>query len=338
MPKVRISPAGREEERYLVSKLQEEDRELTDEGSSGSGSDDLGTADLELLDSFCQDLLYGRKFSGNTVRAYRADIIRYLRHHGGGLEKNFTVNGIRSFMRRETGRGMDSSSLSRELSSLRTFGNWLLETGRSTSNPARLVSMPKNPHKLPGFLSVAEVRQVLDSYDTLTILGLRNRAIVELLYGAGLRAAETVSVHLSDVDTSEREISVTGKGNRERIVPLPEPTCGWLNRWMQRRSELVSGVADPQTLFVSIRGRKLDPRDIRRIVSVGVKNAARAAGATPHTFRHSFATHLLDNGADLRAVQDMLGHASLSTTQMYTHLTLERLRDAYRKAHPRGEE
>ncbi len=298
----------------------------------------LQEEDRELIDDFCQDLRHGRKFSEKTIKAYRSDLLRYAdHHHGNSLAQSFTVNGIRSFLRRETGRGIQSSSLSRELSTLRTFGNWLLETRRMESNPARLVSMPKRSGKLPNFLSVKEVGQVLNSYDTSTILGLRNRAIVELLYGTGLRAAETVTVRLADIDTGRRQIYVIGKGNRQRIVPLPEPTCLWLDRWIGSRDQLISG-SDPETLFVSVRGRKLDPRDIRRIVACGVKNAARAAGATPHTFRHSFATHLLDNGADLRAVQDMLGHASLSTTQMYTHLTLERLREAYRKAHPRGEE
>lgn len=296
--------------------------------------------DRELIEDFCSDLRHGRKFSEHTVRAYRADLLRFLEYqHSKDLLSGFTVNGIRGFLRRETSRGMDSSSLSRELSTLRTFGNWLLETRRAGRNPARLVAMPRTARRLPGFLSVAEVRQVMDSYDLSTLLGIRNRAIVEILYGAGLRAAETVSLTLSGLDTAERQVSVTGKGNRERIVPLPEPTCRSLDRWIERRAELMpEGAADPGTVFVSVNGRKLDPRDIRRIVACGVRKAARAAGATPHTFRHSFATHLLDNGADLRAVQDMLGHSSLSTTQIYTHLTLERLREAYSKAHPRGKE
>ncbi|OPL18483.1 MAG: hypothetical protein AVO35_03905 [Candidatus Aegiribacteria sp. MLS_C] len=286
------------------------------------------------------DLRYGRGLSENTVRAYRADLMRFFEYHSAEDPlAGFTVSGIRGFLRHETARGVESRSLSRELSTLRTFGNWLMETGRHDANPARLVAMPRTSPGLPGFLSIAEVKQVLETYDLSTILGVRNRAIVEILYGAGLRAAEAASLSVSGLDIGARQVTVTGKGNRERIVPLPEPTCRYIDRWLSRRSELVGdGAEDPGTLFVSVRGRKLDPRDIRRIVAFGVGRAARAAGATPHTFRHSFATHLLDNGADLRAVQDMLGHASLSTTQMYTHLTMERLRQAYRKAHPRGKE
>ncbi|MEN8209487.1 MAG: tyrosine-type recombinase/integrase, partial [Candidatus Fermentibacteria bacterium] len=243
-------------------------------------------------------------------------------------------------LRYEASRELDSRSLAREVSSLRTFGDWLLETERlSSGNPAKLIAMPKTSLSLPGFLSVSEVRQVIDSYDESTVLGRRNRAVVELLYGAGLRASETAAATLEGLNLKSGEIKVMGKGKRERIVPLPELTCRSLKSWITSRSEFTAeSSADPETVFISVRGRKLDPRDIRRIVASGVKKAARAAGATPHTFRHSFATHLLDNGADLRAVQDMLGHASLSTTQVYTHLTMERLREAYRKAHPRGEE
>jgi len=293
----------------------------------------------DLIENFCRDLLHGRRFSTNTVKAYRADLYRFYNWQSGNtIIDGFTLTGLRGFLRHEAARELDARSLAREVSTLRTFGNWLLETDRLPGNPAELITMPKTSDRLPGFLSIREVQQVIDGYDTSTALGARNRAIVELLYGAGLRASETVSVLLSNLDLSSREIKVMGKGKRERIIPLPELTCRSLRNWTVRREELAGdSTDDPGTVFISIRGRKLDPRDIRRIVAYGVKKAARAAGATPHTFRHSFATHLLDNGADLRAVQDMLGHASLSTTQVYTHLTMERLRKAYMKAHPRGE-
>jgi len=292
------------------------------------------------IENFCMDLKYGSVFSENTIRAYRGDLYRFLDYqHGRDIVSGFTLREIRGFVRSETARGIDSRSLSREISTLRTFGDWLVETGRLQGNPAKLVKLPKTPAKLPGFLAVDEVMQVLESYDTGTTLGLRNRAVVELLYGGGLRAAEAVSVTIKDLDTDERHLMVRGKGNKQRMIPLPEPTCRILDKWLARRPEfLPKDGNDPGTIFVSVRGRKLDPRDVRRIVASGVKTAARAAGATPHTFRHSFATHLLDNGADLRSVQDMLGHASLSTTQIYTHLTVERLRKAYRDAHPRGKD
>ena len=296
--------------------------------------------DTGLIRSFCSDLLHGRKMSGNTVRAYSADLRRFR----GWLEEEdllegFTLKNLRGFIRSEISRDLDSLSISREISTLRSFGRWLLETERLDSNPAELVVMPRTSSKLPGFLSVKEVRQVIESYDTSSVLGLRNRAIVEVLYGAGLRAAEAVSLLVSGVDLEEETVRVVGKGDRERIVPLPHMAVKSMEGWLSRRHELAEKAArDSGRFFISVRGNPLDSRDIRRIVASGVKKAARAAGATPHTFRHSFATHLLDNGADLRAVQEMLGHASLSTTQMYTHLTMERLKEAYRKAHPRGKE
>lgn len=299
----------------------------------------LQEENCELIEDFCKDILHGRKLSENTVKAYRADLYRFRdwQHSKTSIIDSFTLNKLRGFLRYEASRELDSKSLAREVSTLRTFGNWLLETERISTNPAKFMVMPKTSKKLPGFLSVNEVMQVLESYDVSTVLGKRNRAIVDLLYGAGLRASETVSAALSDLNLQTREIRIMGKGKRERIVPLPELTCRSLETWVACRNEIAGKFTfDPGTVFVSIHGRKLDPRDIRRIVAYGVKKAARAAGATPHTFRHSFATHLLDNGADLRAVQDMLGHASLSTTQVYTHLTMERLRKAYRKAHPRG--
>ncbi|MCD4847988.1 MAG: tyrosine-type recombinase/integrase [Candidatus Aegiribacteria sp.] len=300
----------------------------------------LQKENIELIEQFCQDLLHGRKFSEHTIRAYRADMCRYYKWcSSDDIIESFNTLNLRSYLRHEAGRDLDSKTLVREVSSLRTFGGWLQETDRISGNPAKLLTMPRVSGKLPGFLSISEVIQIINSYDESTALGKRNRAIVELLYGAGLRASETVTLKTGDMDLEQKQVRVVGKGNRERIVPVPGLTCISLESWLSARSELISNYnPDPGTFFVSIRGRKLDPRDIRRIVAVGVRSAARAAGATPHTFRHSFATHLLDNGADLRAVQEMLGHASLSTTQVYTHLTRERLKEAYRKAHPRGEE
>ncbi|MCK4807351.1 MAG: tyrosine-type recombinase/integrase, partial [Candidatus Aegiribacteria sp.] len=236
----------------------------------------------DLIEDFCRDLLYGRRFSGNTVKAYRADLYRFNNwQDAGSILDSFTIIELRRFLRHEASRGLDSKSLSREVSSLRTFGSWLLETDRlSSNNPAKLIAMPKTPVRLPGFLSVREVLQVIDSYDESTVLGRRNRAIVELLYGAGLRASETAAVTLKGLDLKAREIRVMGKGKRERIVPLPELTCRSLRSWINSRSELTAdSTDDPETIFVSIRGRKLDPRDIRRIVACGVRKAARAAGA-----------------------------------------------------------
>ncbi len=294
--------------------------------------------DRGLTELFGEELLYGRRLSGHTARAYVSDVRRFEDWlDDTPLLEGFTLTRLRGFVRHETARGLGPRSLTRLVSTLRTFGDWLTGTGRSDANPARLLAMPRSGSSLPGFLSVREVEAVISSYDTSTPLGTRNRAVVELLYGAGLRASEAAGLPLTGLDLAAGEVRVRGKGDRERIVPVPGMTAVAISAWLRVRKGMLGERPDPGTVFVSVRGRELDPRDIRRIVASGVSRAARAAGATPHTFRHSFATHLLDSGADLRAVQDMLGHASLSTTQVYTHLTTERLREAYRKAHPRGE-
>jgi site-specific recombinase XerD len=313
-----LPDTGETQEGDLLSEVQEEDRGL--------------------IGAFCDDLLLGRGLSEHTIRAYRTDLARFAEWCGEGILRSFTPDRLRGFVRHETARGLESVSISRTVSVLRTFGRWLRETGRTGTDPASMLTVPKVHRNLPGFLSVSEVAQVIESYDTSTVPGIRNRAVVELLYGTGIRASEAVSVGVPDLDLRAGLLRVLGKGRKERVVPVSGRALDALERWLGVRGELLGDRSDPGTIFVSVRGRRLDPRDLRRIVARGVNRAARAAGATPHTFRHSFATHLLERGADLRAVQDMLGHASLSTTQVYTHLTAARLREVYRKAHPRGEE
>lgn len=294
--------------------------------------------DKKLIDLFCDNLLLGRGFSENTERAYRADLTAMAEWFECGILDRFTVNDLRGYIRHIKSKGLDNNSISRAISTIRTFGRWLLETGRNSSNPAKVLTMPRSDHKLPGYLSFEEVMQVLNSFNLSKPKGIRDRAVVELIYGTGIRAAEVASIVLNNLDLPARTLRVLGKGDKERIVPIPAETVNAVQKWLKVRSSYLKAKrTDPMTVFISIRGRKLDPRDIRRIVAAGVKCAARAVGATPHTFRHSFATHLLDNGADLRAIQDMLGHSSLSTTQVYTHLTTSKLREAYKKAHPRGE-
>jgi integrase/recombinase XerC len=293
--------------------------------------------DRGVLDEFLRDVSLRRGLRDLTARAYRADLERIAAWRPGTLSGQPDLDCLRGFIRHEAARGLSSRSIAREVSALRSFCDWMVEKGLAESNPARLLTVPKVSRKLPGFLGVEEVLMVIDSFDRSETAGLRNRAVVDLLYGSGIRASEAASTRLSDLDVQRCLLRVTGgKGGKDRIVPVADESIGSVAAWLSRRNEYAP--TSSPWLFVSVRGRKLDPRDIRRIVSAGVMKAARAAGATPHTFRHSFATHLLDRGADLRAVQDMLGHSSLSTTQVYTHLTSERLREVYRRAHPRGDD
>ena len=290
--------------------------------------------DRLILDSFKNELLYGRGLSPHTVKAYMFQLTDFI-EGGGSIGRGFGITPMREYLMRLSSSGLSPRTIARTVSCFHTLSRWLVETGRSTIDHAQLLQSPRVPRSLPGFLGVNEVKSVLRAYDVSTPKGLRDRAIVELLYGAGLRAAEISTLLLSNVSISARTVKVLGKGKRERVVPIPLGTSEYLEKWMQNRTKLSSD-RGANTLFVSIRGRKLDPRDIRRIVSAGVDMAARAAGATPHTFRHSFATHLLNGGADIRTVQELLGHAGIGTTQIYTHLTTEKLKGAYLKSHPRG--
>ncbi|MBN1434382.1 tyrosine recombinase XerC [Candidatus Fermentibacterales bacterium] len=292
-----------------------------------------------LLRDFRRYLTSIAGLSERTVTAYMTDLERFREWAGAALADCFTPDDLRGFIRHEVARGLAPSSVSRAIASLRGFGRWLMTHRDAGSNPAILLTIPKRKKLLPSFLGIGEAVAVIESFAGDGALSIRNRAMLEVLYGAGLRAAELASLGVADLDAGSGIVRVVGKGRKARVVPVTGQACRWVERYLSVRQDLVRpGDADAGYLFVSVRGRKLDPRDVRRIVASGVRRAARAAGATPHTFRHSFATHLLDRGADLRAVQDMLGHSSLSTTQIYTHLTPERLREAYARAHPRGED
>lgn len=290
--------------------------------------------DRLIIAAFHDELLHGRGLSPLTARAYTSELTAYSRS-GRSFSAGFDGESMRNYMMERAAKGLSRRSLARMVSCFRTFSSWLYETGRSSTDAALTLKPPRVSPGLPGFLGIGEVRSVLEAFDTETTLGIRNRAVLEVLYGTGLRASETASLTLAGTDTTEGLVRVMGKGRRERIVPIPEGSRARILNWMEKRHEFIKG-EDPGSLFLSVRGRKLDPRDIRRIVSSGVMRAARAAGATPHTFRHSFATHLLNAGADIRTVQELLGHAGIGTTQVYTHLTTDKLKGIYMKTHPRG--
>lgn len=287
-----------------------------------------------IIRDFSEELLHGRGLSPLTVNAYVKQMNDFA-EKGGSFGDRFTADNIRSYIMERASTGLSRRSVARMVSCFRTFSSWLYDTGRLERDPASSIHYTNRTRNLPGFLGIGEVKEVLKSFQAELPLGVRNRTVVEVLYGTGLRAAETASLLKMNTDTSSGLIRVTGKGRRERIVPVPAGTTQWICKWLEERNSFIRG-EDPGTLFLSVRGKKLDPRDIRRIVASGVKNAARAAGATPHTFRHSFATHLLDAGADIRTVQELLGHAGIGTTQIYTHLTTEKLKGVYMKTHPRG--
>jgi integrase/recombinase XerC/integrase/recombinase XerD len=229
-------------------------------------------------------------------------------------------------------RGLSKSSVARKIASIRAFYRHLVQRGLLEANPADLVASPKKDQYLPRVLKPAEAADVLDAIPANGPLDLRDRAMFEVAYGCGLRAEELVNLDVTDLDPDAEEMRVTGKGSKTRVVPAGEPAWRALERYLDRaRPKLASADLEP-ALFLSKSGRRLSTSDVRR----RLRHAGGGPGVTPHTLRHSFATHLLEGGADLRAIQELLGHASISTTQTYTRIESGRLRRAYAKAHPRA--
>ena len=225
--------------------------------------------------------------------------------------------------------GLDTTSVARKLSSLKSFFKGLKRIGLVSDNPADVIKTPKKKKRLPAFLTYEQVE------DCMKIEDPRDSAIMELLYSCGLRASELTGLNVDDVDIHQEEVRVMGKGGKERILPLGRRAREAITRYLRSRKSTDTGGERP--LFLNYRGGRLTTRSLQRIVRKHMLSVARAAGTNPHIFRHSFATHLLERGADLRSVQELLGHASLSTVQIYTHLTTKRLKDIYKKAHPRAE-
>jgi site-specific recombinase XerD len=299
------------------------------------------TADLATFDS----ALLARGMAEKTRRAYGVDL-QQLADWAARQEvgpRDVDPRTLRRFAGVLSERGMTRSTIARKLASIRSFYRHLVERGSLEANPADLVATPKKDQYLPRVLRADEVGSLLESIPGSTPLELRDRAMFELAYAAGLRAEEIVNLDVGDADPDGEELRVSGKGGRTRIVPAGEPAWRAIDEYLSRgRSRLAAeagagpGGRVEQALFLSRRGRRLSTSDIRRRLRVSTQRAATGAGVSPHTLRHSFATHLLEGGADLRAIQELLGHASISTTQTYTRIESGRLRKAYSRAHPRA--
>ncbi|MBN2620094.1 tyrosine recombinase XerC [candidate division WOR-3 bacterium] len=275
-----------------------------------------------------------KNFSTHTLRAYRADLeafYDYLRVQKIALIDRNAISHYIGFLLKH---GMDSRSVARKLSSLKSYFRYLKRMDVISNNPTAGIRTPKIKKHLPGFLSYDQVEQAL------VITSPRDRAIMEVLYSCGVRAQELVSLRIVDIDLNRDEVRVKGKGGKERIVPLGRIAKHAILDYIKVRADTARSVerarATPE-LFLNYRGGRLTTRSLQEIVKKYLARVAQAAGTNPHIMRHSFATHLLENGADLRAVQELLGHASLSTVQIYTHLTKKRLREIYLQKHPRAE-
>jgi integrase/recombinase XerC len=281
------------------------------------------------LDKFLEHLRVEKDASRHTIRGYRSDLREFLDFLGReGHTDLAKVDGrlVRRFLAGLHQRRLERSSVARKLSAIRSYFRFMVRRGRAERNAAREVDSPRLPRKLASFLPIDETHVLLDG----PIPSARDRALLELLYGSGLRVSEAVGLDLEDVDRDRRTLRVLGKGRRERVVPFGEAAASALDQYLGERRE------SPGPLFRNVRGRRLGVRSVQTIV----RRHARASGLTrrvsPHTLRHTFATHMLDAGADLRVIQDLLGHRRLSTTQRYTHVSGDQLMRVYDAAHPRA--
>jgi len=291
-----------------------------------------------LIDSFLDAVWSERGLSRNTLVSYRYDL-QQLAHHLGGLRKSLEAAGrddILNFLAAQVHKGRSPRSLSRYLAAFRQFYQWLLRAGKLVADPSALIESPKLGRGLPKALGEAQVTSLLESPDVSKPLGLRDRCMLELMYAAGLRVSELVGLELVRVNLGQGVVRVLGKGGKERLVPLGEEALSWVQRYLREARPALLGKAGCPQLFVTGRKAGLS----RQAFWHAIRRHARAAGipheVSPHMLRHSFATHLLNHGADLRVVQLLLGHSDLSTTQIYTHIAREGLRQLHAKHHPRG--
>lgn len=301
------------------------------------------------LDDYLRHIAHERQLSPQTVRAYADDLREFSefldRYYGapewtwGGVDRL----SIRSWMGDcSTRRGLSRTSIARKLSAVRSFYHFLHVHERVDANPGRAVRTPKKQRVLPGFLTREQMEQLFELAGERAVAGgfhaARNMAIVELFYSAGLRVSELQGLSIPGVDLIGDQVRVLGKGRKERIVPLGAMAARALRRYYESRQTVIANASRPdaRAVFVGQTGKRLSVRQIQNIVSEFLRAIAGEAGLSTHSLRHTFATHMLDAGADLLAVKELLGHASLSTTQIYTHVSKERLKRVYRQAHPRA--
>jgi integrase/recombinase XerC len=314
---------------------------------------------MKQVAAFLEYLRLNRNASAHTASAYESDLTQFLdfaRQFRGTphLEpRELELGTVRAFMAELYRQGHARTSVARKLSALRAFGRYLRREGLIEIDPASLAATPKRERKVPAHLSIDEMTRLLEMPDASDPLGCRDRAILEVFYASGLRLSELVGLDLDDVNLRARMVRVMGKGAKERLIPFNSATEKSLRDWLKARAALGSNPEPGQSptpkaqslraraqsrepLFLNFRGARLTGRSVQRLVARYVAACSTRFGISPHALRHSFATHLLERGADLRAIHELLGHVQLSTTQRYTHVNAAQLLDVYRKAHPRA--
>lgn len=300
------------------------------------------TLELALAD-FLTHLGLEKNASPQTVKSYREDLsqalqfLRDLTKQQALPPDDWNTRNLRAFVSWLHGQKYAKSTVARRLAAVRTFGKFLCRQGTLETNPAVGLRGPRQEKKLPHFLTLEDVLRLLDVPGGATWLGRRDRAILEVLYSAGLRVSELVGLNLSDVALADGVLTIRGKGKKERLALIGQHATDSLRAWLADRPEVLTGASRvTDAVFLNRNGTRLTTRSVGRLLAKHLKRAGLDPRTTPHTLRHSFATHLLDNGADIRGVQELLGHKSLATTQVYTHVTAKRLNEAYQKAHPRA--
>ena len=297
----------------------------------------------QALESFCGYLSTERARSAHTVRAYEGDIAALLDYAAGlGLTTlaEIDLHLLRAWLGSLNEAGLARATLARRAATARSFTGWALREEKIQADPALRLKAPKRTKTLPGVLRPAQLETLFETLAAAAAdggaLALRDRALVELLYATGIRVGELAGLDVDDLDLDRRTLRVIGKGNKERTVPYGLPAALAVDDWLRRGRSDFAGPDSGPALFLGQRGRRIDPRQVRAVTSALFESLGDTSASGPHALRHSAATHLLDGGADLRSVQEILGHSSLATTQLYTHVSVDRLRKSYQQAHPRA--
>ena len=330
----------------------------------------------QLIEEFLNYLRFERHFSPHTAKCYAADLhqfCEFLAEHGGrtqepggnGYHAGSNGNGssvaivtvaaprvqvtesvsltavdtedVQRFLAFLNERAYSKSTTARKLATLRSFYKFCLRRAYVQVNPLAAIRTPKQEKRLPKFLEEEQVRKLLETPDTNMVLGCRDRAMLETMYSTGVRVSELVDLNIADVDFVGEALHIRGKGKKQRVTPISPTALAWIKRYMElRRQDPRAGTSNQEAVFVNKHGQRLSTRSVRRKLDKYLAIAGLDPAISPHTLRHSFATHMLSRGADLRSVQELLGHQSLSTTQIYTHVTVNRMKQAYDAAHPRS--
>ena len=290
-----------------------------------------------LINSFLDYLKYERNYSNNTIIGYQNHLdifIEYLSNKGINNINSVSYNIIRNYINFLYEKKYNSKSICNHISSLRSFFKYLKNNDYVSSNPMTLIENPKLEKKLPKYLYYEDIEKILNIPDLNTDLGVRNALILEMLYVTGIRVSELINIKISDIDFTNCKIKILGKGNKERLVMYGNRCKLLLDKYLEIRKNFLKD--NNEYLFLGVKGKKINDRVIRSIINELSVKAGINLKISPHTFRHTFATHMLNEGADLRSVQELLGHENLSTTTIYTHVTNERLRNVYLHTHPRA--